>query len=413
MMIRKMFMIALMLLYLYTLTFIIYLNAYFQIPTIIFGVALVCLFFDRKASWLFGWEFMFLIGANVLYYGIGLSDFKTVFINLSVIVTCGLYFNYFIGTNHKRFIASLLIFLGWLSLSIAVMFADRAYPQIVDKYRAILIGGDIVQSPSGICTTIFTFGYQLAAIVTFVFVYVLLKKRNSFIPVLVFAACIIPVFYGMQRSVLIGFITAGFIALVALYKSRSIPIIFGVGLLAAVFFTQVYNLNDDTNRDIFTKNAQNNENGEDRSGLVTEDLKIYSSYPFGLVFYNLQWNEVSRNTPAFAGGLTSHNAYLMFFTYLGPILSGLLLIGIYYSIAKIFRRALLNPQDKDNIILLGVCFAFLAISMNSLFHNAWLVNANGPTLFLYFSVLYLGKMKAAKDEALLKATLKPKLVAVK
>jgi hypothetical protein len=391
-MLRKIVIISLMALYLYTLTFDIFLNAYFRIPAPFLGFVLIFLFPEKSIKELiFGWEFLFLILADLFYYLIGQYDMKTFVINLSIIITCGLFFKYFIGSNYQRFKAAVIIFILLLFVSTFVMFADRSHPDRFDAYRATLMGGAIVQSPSGICASIFTFGYQLAAMTTFVFLYVLLTKKHFLFVITIFILCLVSIFFGMQRSAFVVFFTVSTLCIILYYRAKSIPIILGALFLIAVFFVLGSKKSDDSQGNILTKNTQNQENGEDRSGLVTEDLKIYASYPLGLVFYNLQWKDVSKNDPAFSGGLTSHNAYLMFFTYLGPFLGLFLFIGVYYSIFKVIKKAVLNIHKQENVLLVCLCSAFLAISLNSLFHNAWLINANGPTVFLYFAVLLLGK----------------------
>lgn len=377
--------------YFYTLLFDIYLNNFFRVPTIIVGLILSFVFMKKKTTFLFGWEFLFLLLGNLFYYVIGQADLKTFFINYSIIVTCGLYFNCFVAQNYNRFKASVVLFALLLSFSVIVMFGDRSFPDRVDVYRALLIGGDIVQSPSGICASIFTFGYQIAAVSTLVFLYFLLTKRHFLIVLAIFLLCTISIFFGMQRSAFVAFSLATIICVINYYKAKAIPVIMGALVIGSLFFVFGSEKEDNTQGNILTKNTQNEANGEDRSGLVFEDLKIYSNYPLGLVFYNLQWSDVSKNDPAFSGGLTSHNAYLMFFTYLGPFLGVLLFLAIYKNVYKAFKQVLSGVHDRRNALFIALGFALFAVSINSLFHNAWLLNANGPTVFLYFSVIHFSK----------------------
>ena len=162
----------------------------------------------------------------------------------------------------------------------------------------------------------------------------------------------------------------------------------GIGLL---FYSYVLKTSDIGQDNILAKNERTEGSGS-RAGLVTENLKIITDYPFGLIFYGQNWREVSKKYSAFRGGLTSHNAYLMFITYIGPFLGIGLLIFMYYRIAKIFKQAIIFSNLRENALLVSLCFAFLAVSLNALFHNAWLLTANGPTTFLYFSILHLSKL---------------------
>lgn len=386
-MIRRLIIIALMAMYLYTLVFNVYVN-YFVI-----GLFLCLVFMSKKVNFLLGWEFLFLILGDLFYYVIGQSDLKTFVLSLAEILTCGLYFALFVGNNYNRFKASVALFAILLSFSVAIMFANRISPDRVDAYRVLLIGGDIVQSPSGICGNMFTFGYQVAAVATLVFLYVLLIKKHFLIVFTVFSLCIVSIFFGLQRSAFIAFSLASVICVIKFYKAKAIPAIVGASMVVALFF--VYNSKTDnadgTRDNILTKNTQNEENGEDRSALMYADLKIYSNYPLGLIFYNLQWNDVSKSEPIFNGGLTSHNAYLMFFTYLGPFLGFILFLPIYKNVYRAFKRALSGVHDRRNALFVALSFALLAASVNALFHNAWLLNANGPTVFLYFSVIHFSK----------------------
>jgi hypothetical protein len=385
-MLRRVVIIILMAIYLYTLTFNVYLNNF------VIGLVLSFVFMKKRPAILFGWEFLFLILGNLFYYVIGQSDLKAFFLNLSEILTCGLYFNFFVGESYNRFKASVLLFVLLLSFSVALMFADRYYPNSVDIYRAKLIGGDIVQSPSGICGNMFTFGYQVAAVSTLAFLYVLLTKKHFLMVWGVFMLGTISIFYGMQRSAFIAFSLASVICVIKYYKAKAIPAIAGAVIIGALFFVYSSQGSNDSQGNILTKNTQNEENGEDRSGLMIEDLKIYSNYPLGLVFYNLEWSDVSKNDPVFSGGLTSHNAYLMFFTYLGPFLGIILLLAVYKNVYLAFKQALSGIHDRRNALFIALCFALFAASINALFHNAWLLNANGPTMFLYFAVVHFSKV---------------------
>lgn len=126
-----------------------------------------------------------------------------------------------------------------------------------------------------------------------------------------------------------------------------------------------------------------------RSMLTMENLRIYSEYPYGLMFYGKNWGDVIYRNAIFSSGITSHNAYLMFLTYLGPFLGFGILAGLYYKIVGIIITVLRQAKKKENALMICLCCSFIAVSINSLSHNSWLVSANGPTFFLYFSILHL------------------------
>jgi hypothetical protein len=129
-----------------------------------------------------------------------------------------------------------------------------------------------------------------------------------------------------------------------------------------------------------------------RLSLSSENLAIYSNYPFGLVFYGKNWQEVTYRNPVFPDGLSSHNAYLMFLTYLGPFLGFGLLGAIYYRISQLYWITFKNIKLKSNAILISLLFSLLAVSFNAFSHTGWLLNADGPTLFLYYSILQGSKI---------------------
>jgi hypothetical protein len=381
--------------YIYTLTFDIFLNRYFQIPSVFLGVFIAFAFRNRsKTPLLAGRELVLIFLADFCYYAMGLDDVKRVLVNLLIFIPCALFFNLYIAGNEKRLKLSVIIFFSCLFLSTIVLAADHINPSNVTILREILIGAPIVQSPSGICANIFTFGYQVAAFSTFVFIYTFLRNRTFLETILVLILCLLPVFFGMQRSSLVVFSVASALITIFYFRLKSIPILSvaaGIFLFVAFAFSNNINI---AQKNIISKEQENSQQGEDRSGLVTENLKIYTDYPFGLLFYNKTWPEVSKHNPTFQGGLTSHNAYLMFVTYLGPFIGIALLLAIYYRLGRIFKNVILNIRKRETALMAALCFSFVAISLNSLFHNAWLISANGPTVFLFFCILQLDYIKS-------------------
>jgi hypothetical protein len=378
--------VVLMLMYLYTLTFDIFLNQYLRFPAALFCLPLITLFRANNFQFTFLKEFLVLFIANLIVYAVYAGDMKSFTVNLVTIIGCGLYFNFFIGHNYKRLQMSVVIFISFLILSSIVMLLDHYFHTKILTVRELLTGSIVAQSPSGIATKIFTFGYQLAALTAFLFIWCFVYKKPMTIKVLVLMFCTVCIFLGMQRSVLATFIVAGLLFLIYFYRFRSVFIIGGIVVLSGLLFSMVLKEQTDGYNNILAKNERNS--NENRSGLAIENLKIYTDYPFGLVFHDKKWSEVVKNNPAFGyEGITSHNAYLMFITYVGPFVGLGLLFFFYNKVARIFRNALKAVRVPENALLICLCFAFLSVSLNSFFHNAWLVTANGPTLFLYFAIL--------------------------
>ena len=392
----------LMMLFIYTLTFDIFLNQYFRIPSpIITCIPLIVLFRYKAVGFWYTREIIVLTVSVLLYYLVGTNNLKAFSINIFVLVTTALYFNYFVGLSTSRLNKSIFFFAVFLLFSVIVLLLNQFYGSSIIRVRSILIGAPIQQSPSGIASSIFTFGYQLAAIVTFIFIYTCTSSKNIFIIISVLFICLLSIYLGLQRSVLVAFLLSVFLFFLFYYKSKAIIIV--VIAVASGFFLfysiQTTYIGSDN---ILAKNERT-EGGGSRAGLVTENLKIITDYPYGLIFHGQTWDDVSKRNSAFRGGLTSHNAYLMFVTYLGPFLGIGLLIFLYYRIAGIFKRVIVYSRLKENALLLSLCFAFLAVSLNALFHNAWLLNTNGPTVFLYFSILHLSKQMEVKGDSLLES----------
>jgi hypothetical protein len=389
-MIKKGIILFLVLMYQYTLMADIFLNSYFKLPApLLFGVPLILFFAVKKYYTVeFGWETFFFLAANLLYYAVGQGDFKPFIVNSITFIVCMLYFKSFIGDNNSRFKVAIFLFFMLLGISVCIMLVNHLFPQRVDSLRSTLLGSQVTQSPTGISTTIFTFGYQLAAFTSFTIVAAFLWKRSMFLPVVALLGCLIAAWYGMQRSALIAFGMSVIGFTLFYYKQRAIPILSATLVCCLLFFLLVLKPYASSSDNILDKTNRNTENGENRSELFIENLKIYSEYPFGLVFYGKQWKDAIVGSYVFSSGITSHNAYMMFFTYLGPFVGIALLLGLYYPAYKAFKYAALNIRKPQNKLFVALCFSLLAISINSLFHNAWLVNANGPTVFLYVAILH-------------------------
>ncbi|HEY1005967.1 MAG TPA: O-antigen ligase family protein, partial [Sphingobacteriaceae bacterium] len=376
-----------MIFYMYTLTFDIFLNQIFRAPTpLAFGIPLIFLFGKiRHQAFLYGWQLLWLFLACFLYYLWGQEDIKSFIVNVMTITTCGLYFNFFVGHNESRFNRSVLALMILLLISSVIMVLNHMYPVQINALRSLLIGGPIKQSPAGITDSIFNFGYHLAALTPFIYLFSLKYRFPVLAQLLILGSCLVFIYLGMQRSVLVTFFAALILFLVFYYRGRAVFLFGTIGVLGFVLmsFVDFKDPSQSKYDNIFAKNERNAEKGEDRGNLVKENLRIYADHPYGLVFYGKSWADVTRGSFVLRNGLTSHNAYLMFLTYLGPFIGFLLLFAIYRQVFVAFKSAITDIRGPSQAMLVCLCFSFLSISMNSLFHNGWILNS-GATIFLYF-----------------------------
>lgn len=395
MLLKKLMITFFMTSYLYTLSFGIFMTQIFRIPApLVFCLPLILFFKERKLPFLYRKEAMLFFSALFLYDFIGMADRLAFFASLIVISCCMFYFNFFVGYNRRRFNVSMAIFYALLFFSAVIMVLNHFFPARIDQLRSTLLNDTIMQSPAGLALTQFNYGYQLAALVSFLFVFTHVFRLNILVKLLAFIICVTFIYLGMNRSVFVTFLSSSFLFVVFYYRYKSIFIISAAVLIGFVSYAFIIKENFDAKNNILAKNEGKNANYYNRVGLSEENLKVYADYPYGLIFYGKSWGEVTYRSTIFTNGLTSHNAYLMFFTYLGPFLGLGLLIFLYYNIGKIFLGVLSKVKLKENALLIGLCFSFLGVSINAFSHNGWLVSADGPTLFLYFSILHLAKIQA-------------------
>jgi hypothetical protein len=388
----RIIVIALMVLYLYALAFGIFMTESFRLPApFLFAFPLILLFREGDKKLIYSKELTAIFFALISYYVIGIGDYPSFFATLLNFILCLFYFNYFIGSNVARYNLSVYIFFSLLGISALVLVFNNYSPG-VDSLRALLVDDVILQSPAGISTTQFTFGYQLAALTPFLLIYTFLFRKPLFIRLLIFLVCLILIYLGMQRSVFITFACSISLFLILSYRFKAV-IFISIAVFFSVAFYSLVLQNDVNSRDNIVAKNINNDPEHNRSLLTAENLRIYSDYPLGLVFYGKTWGDVIYRNQVFSSGITSHNAYLMFMTYLGPFLSIGFLLFIYGGIVSIGFRALREIKKRENALLICLCFSFIAVSINAAAHNAWLLSADGPTLFLYVSILHFDKLK--------------------
>lgn len=403
-MIPKVAIALLMFLYLYTLTFNIFMIKLLP-NTLLFGLPL--LFLTAKPlvePFVYKTEVIVLFVASFFLYVLGYQDIKYFSVVVIIVTFCALYFNYVIASDYYRFNKSIVIFYTLLAFSSLVMILNHYMPSRIDSLRSMLKGGEfIVQSPSGISTNVFSFGYQVAAVCTFAIVGVTVYKQKIAVALLVLGLSAYIILYGMNRSALVA-VGCAVLLFWLLYFKHKVVFIFGfLAILAFSFRTTINDLSSGRKQNILSKNERSADG--DRGDLTKENIKILTANPYGLIFAGKTWDDVAGRNPVFRighGGLvTSHNSYLMFVTYLGWVLGGGVLFLIYRKIIKITWIALNHLRDKDYALLVCLCFSFLAISINALFHNEWLLGSGcGPTLFLYFSVLHLYNLKSKNQDTL-------------
>ncbi|WP_419788623.1 O-antigen ligase family protein [Mucilaginibacter sp. SP1R1] len=374
--------------YLYTLVFGIFMTDIFRIPAPI-TLGLLMLPFVKKPLPPFAYykECILFTIALFFYNIVGLNDYISFTANLITIVVCAFYFNYFVGSNKRRFNITVAMIYCLLLLSMVILVLDHYDPGSIDPIRAMMLGEAIKQSPAGLAITQFTFGYQIAAFAGFVFVLSYTFRQNIVVKILAFCICMTCLYLGMNRSAFISFSVASVTFLFIYYRFKAVFLVAAVVLMGFAIYTFVLKENADDKNNILAKDQAKEANDFNRANLAAENLKIYADYPYGLIFYGKNWDDVTYRNQVFGSGLTSHNAYLMFITYLGPFLGIGLLIGIYYKIIQLFLKTVNQTRLKSNALLLCLFFSFLSVSFNALSHNAWLVAADGPTLFLYFAIL--------------------------
>lgn len=400
-MFKKSIVLLLLFLYLYTLTFNIFLTSVIRIPApILFGLPLLFLG-NSKADglYLYKKEMFFFVLASALLFLFAQQVVKIFFVVIIITAVVSLYFSYVVGDDLRRLKLSVWIFYGLLGLSSVVMLLNRVYPAEIILLRSLLTGELIKQSPSGITPYIFSFGFQLSALVSFLVIASIAFRTHVLVKMLAFGTAVILILYGMNRSVAVVFgISVGLFWLLY-YRMRTVFLVSALVGLSLIFKSEIADLSSSRGENILAKNSMNSD--EHRSYLMLENLKIIADNPFGIAFSGKTWNEVAGLNPVFRMGdeglITSHNCYLMFVTYLGILVGGILLWVFYRKIGAVFWDALHHVRDREYALLVTLCFSFFAISLNSLFHNEWLLGS-GPTLFLYFSILHLSKlMQTAKN----------------
>jgi hypothetical protein len=393
MLLKKALFYSLMFFYLYTLAFDIFMTDTLRIPAPV--IFCMLLFFVQKPLLDFGYynELLLFLTGVFFYQIVGMSNYITFFAILLTIIPCSLFFNYFVGSNKSRYFSSILMFFILLAGSMIIMILDHSMPGTIDPLRGMLLGEPVKQSPAGLAVTQFNFGYQVVAITTFVFIASCTTGQYLIVRGLVLAGCIICIYLGMNRSAFISFGVAVTLFLFIYYRYKAVFLVAATVVVCFGLYTYVLKDNMDEKNNILSKNQAKEANDFNRADMAAENLKIFADYPFGLIFYGKTWDEVTYRNPLFTFGLSSHNAYLMFITVLGPFLGLGILWAIYYKTVRLFWQTIKNIKQKGSAIYVAIFFTFIALSLNALSHNGWLMSVDGPTIFIYFAVLHYSKLK--------------------
>lgn len=361
---------------------------------LLFCIPLAFFWTEKGSQFLYTRVVLLICISSFLYEVVGLSLFKSFFGTSLTVIFCGVYFSYFVGFNRSRFIQSVWIFYSLLLVSTLVMVANHYIPA-VDQLRGVILGGPVFQSPAGLSITQFSYGYQLAAFVTFAVISTFVFKKSMLLKLLVFISCAVFVFLGMQRSAFISFALATSLFLILYYRFKALLLLgFMVALCLSIYMLGGKERIMGTDN-IVNKNEHNDE-ASNRSSLAKENLRIYAQYPYGLIFYGKNWYDVIYRNYVFSAGITSHNAYLMFITYLGPFLGIGMLAGVYLPVKNIIMQVLSQMHEPGNPLILCLIFSFISVSINALSHNPWLFTAEGSTLFSFFSILHWHKLEQHK-----------------
>ncbi len=398
-MIKRIIFFVLIFLYVYVTTFNIFLTEIIKVPAPILIMTPLLIFYRQdNVNFEYGLQgliFFIAVFLNILIGESELVGFFTFIINLTCMI---IFFNYIIGDSLERMMMTIYFFYGLLFISGVVLLLDHQLD--IADIRTILIGGPVLQSPSGIATSQFTFGYQMAAVTPFMLIGVVLFKKNWLLSFVLIIVAINFIFFGMQRSVFVAFLAVVAMFLFLYFRAKSIFLFIGISAIFLLGQGYMDQFSEDKNqKNILNKNVKQTDKNENRGDLISENLKIIADYPFGLIFYNKTWNDVVQHNFVYKNGhqiISSHNGYLMFITYLGPILGLLLLVLIYYKVWKNIWHALKHIKLEENAMLVCLSFSFIAVSINSFFHNEWLLSTSGPTQFLYFSILHLTLINSYK-----------------
>lgn len=397
MLIKKLFILGLVAAYLYTLAFNIFMTDRIRVPATMLVFPLL-LFRNVPVKAFAYWKETILIALALwLYNFIGMNDGREFFASLAVAGGCALYFNYFVGSNRKRLYISIAIFVGLLFFSMIILVWDHFAQSTVDPIRSTLLDGPIEQSPSGIAVAQFTFGYQVVAFTTFIFLASFTYRLPLLLRLTCLAICFMFLYFGMNRSAFVCFISVSVTFILLSFRLKGLLLIAaGAAVVIGIYQGGLKTVAADKNN-ILSKNQAKQANDFNRSGLAVENLKVMADYPWGLIFYGKKWEEVVYRNPAFPSGLSSHNAYLMFITYVGPFLGIGILVMLYILFLKTGIQLAKGPLKYDPL-LVALFGTFLALSLNAMSHTGWILNADGPSVFFFFALMHTIKFQQPLPE---------------
>lgn len=397
MLIRKVFIFGLMTAYLYTLAFTIFMTDRLKVPATVLIFPLLLYRHVPVKAFAYWKETILILVALLLYNIVGMGDVRAFTAGVATAGGCAVYFNYFVGNSRKRLHASVIIFAGLLFFSMLILVGDHYYQDAIDPIRSRLLDDQVKQSPSGIAPTQFAFGYQVVAFTTFIFVASISYRLNILFRLMCLAICLLLLFFGMNRSAFVCFVATSAMFILIAFRLKGFLLLTVVALIMGSVYQDIANTPPLNKNNILSKNQAKEADEFKRSELAAENLKIMEDYPWGLIFYGKTWEEVVYRNPAFPSGLSSHNAYLMFITYVGPFLGIGILLMLYSLVLKTGIQLTAAPLKYDPM-LIALFGAFLALSLNAMSHTAWLLNADGPSIFFFFALIHTIKFQQSLPE---------------
>jgi hypothetical protein len=364
---------------------------------------------------------------------------KDRFILFSILfaVVIRLYISLFLGKSTEKFNAAHLYFIinyfifGYLSLkgpkslkwaakSIVIILLLSAFYHLLfafinqpfsnlweSMYRSRPVLSDEIITTygsvkaCGLTSWAHLYGYQMAALLPILFVFLMVSKKINLIYWIGLFACLTSIFILGQRSVVVSLVVVYcYLTLKLFNKKRNLKI----STLIAVFVFILFSANSFYSSDVFKSiKARTSDNrikyeSVARFELQKITLTILVQNPEGLV-----WSEESYGDHAFkynpiifsAWGrdIASHNGYLTFAVQLGWA-AAVLVIFVVYRMIRIANDLLINYQKQGifGVWSLAIPLSFISLLVNALGHNASLFSLETTTVLIAMLMISMNSM---------------------
>lgn len=96
--------------------------------------------------------------------------------------------------------------------------------------------------------------------------------------------------------------------------------------------------------------------------------------------------------------IAPHNVILNAFVY-GGLVGGLALLLMLFRQLKVIFRYLKHSVNRNNRMYFGICYAFIAFTLNSFFHNKSVVTGDA-LIWMMWAVIYVNYITSRKNENL-------------